>query len=633
MANLSEVKRKKMLSFLETLRREHSDDDFIRAFAEIENMLNEKKYGLVWEKHEENVDLMIEKYIPVFKEEEEKYINCGELTNNFLIEGDNLQSLYLLEKTHKNRIDIIYIDPPYNTEKSGFTYDDKMVDTNDSYRHSKWLSFMERRLKIARELLAEKGVIFISIDNSELYNLKLLCDSIFLESNFIGNIVWRTTTDNNVSQITTEHEYILAYAYDKNKLDKWTAKSPEADVIKQYYEKLRKKYKNDNETIQLELRKWLGENEEKFQGLMHYDNVDDKGVFHDGDIANTVMGGYKYEVIHPVTGKKCKIPEKGFRFAKETMDIMIENDDIMFGEDETTLIKPKKRLEDKKSTLKAYYYEDNRAATKKLEKIFNEKSRFSNPKSTKLLKMLFSFAGDKDAIILDFFAGSGSTGEAVIELNNEDGGNRTFILCTNNEVSPINTIRYLHDNGEMTDYNPGERTKGTTIDNKIKKYFKDNEDRYNELFVKEDGKEKMSEYGICKFVTYPRLKTIITGRRYKDDSIYSDTKNKVNLKYFKCEWTPRKPEDYLLSNALCLHVKEMIELQTGISIDNRKQVLILNKTDFKKYILNGDVSEIESVWINQNILFNSEEIKVLNKIGFKYIPKEFFGFELKEAAE
>ena len=170
MANLSEVKRKKMLSFLETLRREHSDDDSIRAFAEIENMLNEKKYGLVWEKHEENVDLMIEKYIPVFKEEEEKYINCGELTNNFLIEGDNLQSLYLLEKTHKNRIDIIYIDPPYNTEKSGFTYDDKMVDTNDSYRHSKWLSFMERRLKIARELLAEKGVIFISIDNSELYN-------------------------------------------------------------------------------------------------------------------------------------------------------------------------------------------------------------------------------------------------------------------------------------------------------------------------------------------------------------------------------------------------------------------------------------------------------------------------------
>ena len=410
MANLSKIKRERMLEFLESLKAEHTDDKSIRAFTEIENQLRDKKYGLVWEDHTERVDELLEDNIPVFIEDKHRQIaTSADGFYNFILEGDNLQSLYLLEKTHKGSIDVIYIDPPYNTLKSGFTYNDTMVDMTDDYRHSKWLSFMNVRLKIAKQLLSPKGVVFISIDNSELYNLKLLCDEIFTEDNFLGNIVWRTTTDNNVTQITTEHEYILCYALNKGNLDKWTAKSPVVDIMQEQYLKLKAECGDDLEELQKKYRKWIKNNKEDLKGFTHYDNIDEKGVFHDGDIANTVQGGYKYEVLHPVTHKPCKIPEKGFRFSEPTMRQMLADNNIMFGKDETTLIKPKIRLTENKTTLRAYYYEDNRVATKSLERLFGEKSRFSNPKSVNLLKILISFASGKDATILDFFAGSGST--------------------------------------------------------------------------------------------------------------------------------------------------------------------------------------------------------------------------------
>ena len=138
--------------------------------------------------------------------------------------------------------------------------------------------------------------------------------------------------------------------------------------------------------------------------------------------------------------------------------------------------------------------------------------------------------------------------------------------------------------------------------------------------------------GICITKTYPRVKTVITGVK-PDGKAYSD-KFPSNLKYFKCDWTPRKPEEYLLSNALCLHIREMIEIKHGYEIDNVHNLLILNKADFYKYVMDSSIySQIENVWVNQNIIFNSAELEKLNAIGFKYIPREFFGHELREAAE
>lgn len=186
MANLSQQKRQRMLEFLQTIREEHKDDDDVLiAIGEIESELNAKKYGLVWEQHEEAVDVQMRDNIPVFTEcaDKEIFAAPGEKFN-FLLEGDNLHSLRLLEKTHLGKIDLIYIDPPYNTGNQDFRYDDVYVDELDTYRHSKWLSFMSERLRIAAKLLAPHGFIFISIDDKEAAQLKLLCDEIFGDANY-----------------------------------------------------------------------------------------------------------------------------------------------------------------------------------------------------------------------------------------------------------------------------------------------------------------------------------------------------------------------------------------------------------------------------------------------------------------
>lgn len=195
MPNLSQMKRERMMAFLQKIKDEHRDDDeMLIALGEIESELNAKKYGLVWEQHEEAVDVMMQDNIPVFTEVAEKEIVAAPGEGfNFILEGDNLHSLRLLEKTHKGRIDLIYIDPPYNTGNKDFVYDDAFVDKTDLFSHSKWLSFMEKRLRIAGQLLSDNGVIFISIDDNEQAPLKMLCDDLFGAECFVANVSWQRT--------------------------------------------------------------------------------------------------------------------------------------------------------------------------------------------------------------------------------------------------------------------------------------------------------------------------------------------------------------------------------------------------------------------------------------------------------
>ena len=196
MPNLSQLKRERMLAFLQKIKDEHrDDDDMLIALGEIESELTSKKYGLVWEQHEETVDVMMRDNIPVFTEVPEREITAAPgLGYNFILEGDNLHSLRLLEKTHGGKIDLIYIDPPYNTGGKDFIYDDSFVDSTDGFRHSKWLSFMATRLDMAKKLLSPEGLIFISIDDNEVAQLKLLCDEVFGANNFRGQIVRSTGT-------------------------------------------------------------------------------------------------------------------------------------------------------------------------------------------------------------------------------------------------------------------------------------------------------------------------------------------------------------------------------------------------------------------------------------------------------
>ena len=212
MMNLSAIKREKMISFLETLKRQHSDDESLIAINQIQSELCSKKYGLVWEKHEESVDVMLRDNIPVFTEDYQKELIYSDIRScNFLLEGDNLHSLYLLEKTHKGKVDVIYIDPPYNTKNKDFVYDDVYVDVNDGFRHSKWLSFMYERLSVAKKLLSMKGCIFISIDDNEQANLKVMCDEIFGEEKFVALIPWRKRTAKSCSfwYFTRFRKYIM----------------------------------------------------------------------------------------------------------------------------------------------------------------------------------------------------------------------------------------------------------------------------------------------------------------------------------------------------------------------------------------------------------------------------------------
>ena len=179
--NVSKEKREKLVQkitaikqYLQSAPQDENTAQLLTYIADIEKDIKGKKYGLVFEEHRESIDEVLENNLPVLTEDKGLFIdNGGQM--NFLIEGDNLASLKLLEKTHKGKIDLIYIDPPYNTGNKDFVYDDSFVDSNDTFRHSKWLSFMEKRLQIARNLLSEKGVIFISIDDNEQSALKIMC--------------------------------------------------------------------------------------------------------------------------------------------------------------------------------------------------------------------------------------------------------------------------------------------------------------------------------------------------------------------------------------------------------------------------------------------------------------------------
>ncbi len=369
-------------------------------------------------------------------------------TQNLYIEGDNLEILKIIQEQYLGKIKMIYIDPPYNTGND-FIYDDKFevskqeyLENNgefdeEGYRlkknlesngrfHSDWLSMIYPRLKIARNLLSDDGVIFISIDDNEVENMKKLCNEVFSESNSVGEIIWQTATDNNPRQISVEHEYVLCYVKNINIQPKWLIESNKAQKINNEYKLLKTKGLSTEE-IQKELKSWINEHEEELQGASHYSYVDDIGVYYPGNSSNTKPGGYMFDILHPITNKICKKPDYGYRWTEKTFYEAAKVGDVEWGKDETTIPKIKKRIETVTEGLKSYYYEDNRYWTKYLNNLFGRKV-FENPKSVNLILRLLSFTSKKDSIILDFFSGSATTAHAVMQLNAEDGGNRKFIM-------------------------------------------------------------------------------------------------------------------------------------------------------------------------------------------------------------
>lgn len=415
--NVSKQKREDLLAKIKAIRtyiatapQDENTANLLAYLSELEKDVGAKKYGLVFEEHREEIDEVLATHTPVLTEDGSLFIdNGGQM--NFLIEGDNLASLQLLEKTHKGKIDLIFIDPPYNTGNNDFGYDDTRVDINDGFRHSKWLSFMKVRLSIARKLLKEDGVIFLAIDDNEQANLKLLCDNIFGEDNFLASIIWQHSIQPKgyAGTFSVHHNYILCY----QKTDAYVLNS-------------------------------LPRTEEDNKAYSNPDN-DPRGRWRSGDVRNALYRpNLIYDIITP-SGKIIKPCANGWRWSKETVEEKIRTGEIIFSEDETRIIR-KIYLDtlDGRTPETIWFGKDvgtTRSAMSEIKEIFGS-SAFGTPKPTGLIERVLRLVENKNAVCLDFFAGSGTTGHAVMNLNAEDGGNRRFILCTNNENNICREVTY-----------------------------------------------------------------------------------------------------------------------------------------------------------------------------------------------
>ena len=544
--NLSKKRRDKMLNTISKIKENIDDVEILKNLCLIENELTKKKYGLLWEEHEEKVDEELKTKIPIFEEVKDKEIVSNRDDKfNFLLEGDNLHSLYLLEKTHKGKIDVIYIDPPYNTGANDFMYNDKRVDLEDGYRHSKWLSFMYKRLEISKKLLTRNGIIFISIDDNEQAQLRLICDEIFGEYNFVGNIVWEKRTK---CQNTKTAKYMLQ------------SKTESIFV-----------YKNKSEKYEFCLN---------YEADREYPSKDEEGKYYRleklGEMSAIGIRGretmvFPIDGIMPKEGNQWKFGKDTINHYKQRNDLIVKNNKVYF----------RIRPQDEEAKMKPFWslflkeIGTAESAKNELNNILGSKEHgFETIKPIQLIKdLIFHVVGNnKDAIILDFFAGSGTTAQAVMELNKEDNGNRNFILCTNNENN------------------------------------------------------------ICENITYQRIKTVITGKR-KDNTEYSNGIS-ANLKYYKTTYIPRlNTEEENIQENLLLNIKNLIQLENGIGVDDKKIRVILGEDKLDTFSLNvEEIKKCERLYISSDILLTTKQIKTFkdNNVEVYVIPEYYFDGEIKE---
>jgi adenine-specific DNA-methyltransferase len=464
--------------------------------AELVNLLNtKKKYGLIWEDKPEDVEEQLRTKLPVLREVVEKRIlatksesetatpkaiktnlfteveNQGsdngllsevEAPNHILIEGDNLHALTALTFTHENKIDVIYIDPPYNTGNKDFKYNDAFVDKEDSYRHSKWLSFMHKRLEIAKRLLSDKGVVFISIDDNEQAQLKLLCDEVFGEGNFISMIIWQKKTGaSDAKTIDTITEYVL--------------------VITKSLDFQTEIFKRNVESYDLNRYKYKDEFFDE-RGPYYLDTLDRGGLRYSDSL--------NYPIVCP-DGTLCypngrtEFINDGwtFKWGQEKVKWGLENKFIDFR-------KAEKKYSGWTVCYKNYLYVDNegnqieRSAPLKnmivdiknadgaanIKDIFGHQL-FKYSKPMKLIYRILNYIEDKNIIIIDFFAGSGTTLHATMQLNAEDGGNRQCILVTNNENNICEEVTYERNKRVIQGYTNAKGVKVDGLMNNNLRYY------------------------------------------------------------------------------------------------------------------------------------------------------------------
>lgn len=426
--------------------------------ALLELIRGHKKYGLVWEEKPEDIEERLREDLPVLVERNDDKVHPiisdnPDAPNHLIIEGDNLAALTELSYTHAGKVDVIYIDPPYNTGNKDFAYYDDFsddyrkipyVDRVDAYRHSKWLSFMERRLSIAKVLLKDSGVIFISIDDNEQANLKLLCDEIFGEQCMLAQLIWKSKSGgaNDASAFGIDHEYVLCYCINPIKV---SIKNDLAATVTTSYNKV------DEDGRRYSL-----------------DRLDKQSLGYQVSLDFPIIGpdGREYSVEHKDPNHK----KARWRWGKDT--VRDRYDELVFvwpyvytkNYEKTDGQKPRSILFDER-------FGRTRTGSTDLNKVLGNQNIFNYPKPQSLIRFLVQIGGHKEAVILDFFAGSGTTLHAVMSLNADDGGKRTCILCTNNENGICEKVTYERNKRVIEGYTKpnGEEVAGLS-DNNLRYY-------------------------------------------------------------------------------------------------------------------------------------------------------------------
>ena len=468
--------------------------------ALLELLRENKTYGLVWENKPEDVEERLRNELPILKEVPERAIisEDKDAPNHILIEGDNLEALTTLAYTHAGKIDVIYIDPPYNTGNKDFIYNDSFVDKEDSYRHSKWLSFMAKRLRVAKHLLSDDGIVFIQIDDNEFANLKLLCDEVFGEINALGPIIQNKLNAKNDSlNIQKNHEFIVCYRKKitiNNQSNKEQPLLQNKTIVEKevYKDKEDYYYLNDTITTRGEggtLRKrqnlgysfYVNPQTYDFIAVKDYNPLHIPSYTNEQEVYTTnksiVAQGYSIIIRPPKVRNELGV------WTWDLNKVKNEKRNLIIIKTRSGYTVKKRTFVNKRDVIsrenKFFYHKETSSNSKSIieystndgsnifHEIFNHEYEFNNPKNVSLLCYLIDLYYKKDITILDFFAGSGTTLHAAMKLNAEDGGHRQCILVTNNENNICEEVTYVRNKKVIEGYTTpkGEEVPGLTNNN------------------------------------------------------------------------------------------------------------------------------------------------------------------------
>ncbi len=423
----------------------------------------DEKYGLNWHGKRKARQIALTPSTGTLRPCPEESVDW-ETTQNLMIEGDNLEVLKLLQKSYAGKVKLIYIDPPYNTGKD-FVYPDNFQDNIANYQqlmgwrdvggervsslasrknteasgrfHTDWLNMIYPRLRLARDLLREDGLIIVSIDDAELPNLRRISDEIFGEENFLATLVWDRNRKNDAKYFSVGHEYMVVYAKNESLLSEnqivFRGEKEGVDEVKVEFDRLKVTYGSDWTVVReglLDFYRAIPDDDMRAP-LKRFTKVDEKGPFRDDGNINWPGGdGPRYEVLHPITKLPCKLPVSGWRFpTPERLWEEVSNGRVVFGPDESTVPRIRTNLfENTDQVMTSVHYSYAQTSANEFNALFDGERVFDNPKPVGDLRRLTGYLTGSDDLICDFFAGSGTTGHAVIAQNVADGGSRRYIL-------------------------------------------------------------------------------------------------------------------------------------------------------------------------------------------------------------